>query len=84
VGVNMRNAILYSQDLQQQHECTMKVARQLLHKGHARILKFYPFTLQLKSDQEKDDDAAIGIPFKPTNNPPVLSRARRLIEAVEV
>lgn len=70
----MRNAILLSQDLTKGRRCSMAMARQLLQQGLARIIRFYPYTLQLKNTLGPDNQASHEddslVPYSPADNPP--------------
>lgn len=67
----MSKVTLLSIDSSKIQHCTIRFANQLLHHGLARIVKFYPYTLQLKkagwSGNAQDDGQLV--PQNPSHSP---------------
>ncbi|MBS0286186.1 MAG: hypothetical protein JSR17_02755 [Proteobacteria bacterium] len=83
----MHNVILLSHDAKKELHCSRSLASHLLHQGLAKITKFYPYTLQLKSpkpfDPFDEDKESVFSPNIPRNNPPrVMKRQVRVQEEV--
>lgn len=79
----MVNAQIYSADLAHKKACSFEEANRLLGLGHARIVKFYPFSVQMKSaDPNRDNDDLMPIkhPTDPTIIPMKQTKKRQKVE----
>ena len=74
----MHNITLLSHDNLYQWPCTAKMAKRLLDKGKARIVKLYPYTLKLKGALPWDDYEAEPVRVSPTPKAPLASAKRNL------
>lgn len=77
----MRKVIVLSADLSKGRSCSLEMARELLQQGLARIIRFYPYTLQLKGlldngKESLEDDHMV--PAAPVNTPPSLTKRLKL------
>lgn len=76
----MANAQVYSADLTAIKTCTLTEANRLLGLGKARILKYFPFSVQMKS---ADPDTFIeldNLPVQPPASPLTQSKKHRKVE----
>lgn len=81
----MLDVIIISPDTKLKQSCPYSLAEQLLRQGLAKIVKFYPYTLQLKGKpfdprdplaSEKQNSPS------PNINPPTVKRMKLFSEEV--
>ncbi len=51
----MHNAILLSSNHEFSQPCSIVLAQQLLRQGLAKIVQYYPLTVQFKGEKPEDD-----------------------------
>lgn len=56
----MHNAILVSSNNEFRQPCHFRLAQQLLRQGLAKIVQYYPLTIQFKGDKPQDEAAVTG------------------------
>lgn len=69
----MPKAYVYSSDRTLKKACSFEEANRLLRLGKARIVKYYPFTLQRKAQDQNADPAAEAVSPAPNVPNPILT-----------
>lgn len=70
----MHNAILLSSNHEFSQPCSIILAQQLLRQGLAKIVQFYPLTVQFKGEKPEDD---VALTMTTGNKPPRMDVAKK-------
>jgi|GEM_PF-6257368 len=72
----MHNAILLSSNHEFSQPCSLVLAQQLLRQGLAKIVQFYPLTVQFKGEKPEDDRV---LTMTTGNKPPRMDDAKKYL-----
>lgn len=70
----MHSAILLSSNHEFSQPCSIILAQQLLRQGLAKIVQFYPLTVQFKGERPEDD---MVLTMTSGNKPPRMDVAKK-------
>lgn len=79
----MRNIQLLSATENLVSQLTFEEASHILHHGLARIVKFYPYTLQLKENNPSEPDESEFCPHIPKKPPTIMPAKAKFVHKLK-